>query len=153
VASKKQHYRLMTSIDLTGTQFTPLGGASSGFGGVFDGRGQTLRNPNFYEQGGGSVGPNLTDDYWIHGPEPMDQYRVVMDGVTAKGMAAWGNQLGPTRVESVVAYLQTLRGQNVPGGKAPEGEYFDPEAAAAEDAAEEAPEEAAEEAAEEAETP
>ena len=79
------------------------------------------------DTGGGSVGPNLTDNYWIHGPEPMDHHRVVTNGVPAKGMAAWGNQLGPKRVESVVAYLLTLSGTNVPGGKAPQGELYEEE--------------------------
>lgn len=76
------------------------------------------------ENGGGLVGPNLTDDYWIHGGTPMDIHKVVTEGVTAKGMAAWGNQLGPTRVNNVVAYVLTLRGTGVPG-KAPEGDYYD----------------------------
>jgi cytochrome c oxidase cbb3-type subunit 3 len=74
------------------------------------------------ERGQGLVGPNLTDAYWIHGNRPLDIHRVVTEGVTAKGMAAWGNQLGPRRVESVTAYVLTLRGTNVPG-KAPEGEF------------------------------
>ena len=76
-------------------------------------------------QGEGGVGPNLTDDYWLHGSSPLDQHAVVTNGVPAKGMAAWGNQLGPRRVETVVAYVLTLRGKNVPG-KAPEGELIEP---------------------------
>lgn len=76
------------------------------------------------DQGGGTVGPNLTDDYWVHGGAPLDIHRIVVDGVPAKGMAAWGNQLGPTRVQNVVAYLLTRRGDNVPG-KAPEGDHYD----------------------------
>lgn len=76
--------------------------------------------------GSGSVGPNLTDEYWIHGNKPMDIYNVVTHGVPAKGMAAWGNQLGPRRVESVVAYVLTIRNQNLPG-KAPQGDHYPPE--------------------------
>jgi cytochrome c oxidase cbb3-type subunit III len=72
-------------------------------------------------RGEGLVGPNLTDNYWIHGGKPMDLYNTVTNGVLSKGMAAWGRQLGPKRVESVVSYVLTLRGTNVPG-KAPEGE-------------------------------
>jgi cytochrome c oxidase cbb3-type subunit 3 len=72
-------------------------------------------------RGEGLVGPNLTDAHWIHGARPLDIHKVVTDGVLAKGMAAWGRQLGPKRVESVTAYVLTLRGTNVPG-KAPEGE-------------------------------
>jgi len=75
------------------------------------------------EQGQGVVGPNLTDRYWVHGPEPMDIHYVVTNGVAAKGMAAWGRQLGPSRVEAVVAYVLTLRNTEVPG-KAPEGVLY-----------------------------
>jgi cytochrome c oxidase cbb3-type subunit 3 len=74
------------------------------------------------EDGRGLVGPNMTDNYWVHGCEPMDNLKIVQEGVAAKGMPAWLNQLGPSRVQTVVAYLQTLRGTNVAGGKAPEGE-------------------------------
>ena len=76
------------------------------------------------EQGQGLVGPNLTDKYWIHGGEPLDIYDTVMNGVLDKGMAAWGNQLGPSRVQSVTAYVLTLRGTEVPG-KAPEGDPYE----------------------------
>ena len=84
------------------------------------------------EQGQGSVGPNLTDGYWIHGCEPMQMYETVKEGVPAKGMPAWMNQLGPDRVQAVVAYVMTLTGTEV-DGKAPEGEpcTFDAEAAQA----------------------
>ena len=48
-------------------------------------------------------------------------YKTVTDGVPAKGMPAWMNQLGPTRVQAVVAYMMTIRNTNIEG-KAPEGE-------------------------------
>ncbi|MEZ4386405.1 MAG: cbb3-type cytochrome c oxidase N-terminal domain-containing protein [Candidatus Krumholzibacteriia bacterium] len=73
--------------------------------------------------GSGLVGPNLTDDYWIHGPTGLDHLNVITNGVTAKGMAAWGNQLGPARVELLAAYVLTLQGKHRPG-KAPEGEFY-----------------------------
>ena len=72
-------------------------------------------------QGEGGVGPNLTDDYWLHGSRPLDIHRTITNGVTEKGMAAWGNQLGPRRVKEVVAFMLTLKGTHVPG-KAPQGE-------------------------------
>jgi len=74
------------------------------------------------DDGRGLVGPNLTDDAWVYGCEPMDQLKIVNEGVAAKGMPAWLNQLGPSRVQTVVAYLQTLKNTNAPNGKAPEGE-------------------------------
>ncbi len=72
------------------------------------------------DRGQGLVGPNLTDGVWIHGGRPLDIHKTVTDGVPSKGMAAWGRQLGPTRVQQVVAYVLTLKGTEVPG-KAPEG--------------------------------
>ena len=73
------------------------------------------------DQGQGFVGPNLTDGVWIHGCDPMSIQKTVNEGVAAKGMPAWLNQLGPSRVMDVVAYVMTFRGTNV-AGKAPEGE-------------------------------
>ncbi len=72
------------------------------------------------DQGQGLVGPNLTDGYWINGGTPMAIHQTVTNGVLSKGMAAWGNQLGPKRVQSVVAYLLTIKNTEVPG-KEPEG--------------------------------
>ncbi len=71
---------------------------------------------------GGNIGPNLTDDTWIHGGKPDEIYKTVTEGVAAKGMPTWGPQLGQERVESVVAYVLTLRNTNVAGGKAPQGD-------------------------------
>lgn len=74
------------------------------------------------EKGQGSIGPNLTDKYWIHGKgELMDIYSTVSEGVADKGMPAWGRQLSPAELRHVVAYVGTLRNTNVEG-KAPEGE-------------------------------
>jgi cytochrome c oxidase cbb3-type subunit 3 len=71
--------------------------------------------------GSGSVGPNLTDGYWLHGGQPLQILHTVTYGVADKGMAAWGNQLGPRRVQEVVAYVLTIKNTNRPG-KAPQGE-------------------------------
>ena len=75
--------------------------------------------------GGGNIGPNLTDAYWIHGSKPLDIFRTVTEGVPAKGMPTWGPQLGEQRVESVVAYVLSIRGTNVPAGKAPQGDLVE----------------------------
>ena len=73
------------------------------------------------DDGRGSVGPNLTDSFWVHGCEPMQMLKTINDGVAAKGMPAWQNQLGPTRVHAVLSYILTIKDNNV-AGKAPEGE-------------------------------
>jgi len=72
-------------------------------------------------QGEGKIGPNLTDGFWLHGSKPVDLYKVVTEGVVAKGMPAWERTLGAERVRAVVAYVLTLEGKNLPG-KAPQGE-------------------------------
>lgn len=87
------------------------------------------------DRGQGLVGPNLTDDYWIHGGDALSIHNTIVHGVVEKGMAAWGRQLGADRVDAVVAYLLTLRGTQVEG-KAPEGELWTPADAAGEAPAE-----------------
>jgi cytochrome c oxidase cbb3-type subunit 3 len=72
------------------------------------------------EQGKGGIGPNLTDDYFLHGASLMDIYQVIHDGVAAKGMPAWSRQLSPAELRQVVAFVGTMRGTNL-AGKAPEG--------------------------------
>lgn len=72
--------------------------------------------------GGGVVGPNLTDDFWLHGATPDAIYKTVEGGVSDKGMPAWGTQLGAVRTQAVVAYVMSVAGTNVAGGKGPQGE-------------------------------
>jgi len=74
------------------------------------------------QNGGGQIGPNLTDDFWLHGGTPTQILKTVRDGVPDKGMLAWGPQLGEQKVRAVTAYVLTLVGTHVPGGKAPQGE-------------------------------
>jgi cytochrome c oxidase cbb3-type subunit 3 len=71
--------------------------------------------------GGGNIGPNLTDAAWIHGGEGDKIYQTIRKGVPAKGMPEWGPQLGDEKVLAVAAYVMTLKDTNVPGGKAPQG--------------------------------
>jgi len=72
--------------------------------------------------GGGVVGPNLTDDFWLHGSAPEKIFRTIATGVPDKGMPAWQPQLGALKTQAVAAYVLTLRGTHAAGGKAPQGE-------------------------------
>lgn len=72
--------------------------------------------------GGGLVGPNLTDEFWIHGGAPDKVWKSVSQGVPDKGMPAWASQLGPDRVRAVTAYVISLRDTNVPSGKPAQGD-------------------------------
>lgn len=67
--------------------------------------------------GGGLVGPNLTDDYWIHGPKFADNVKVIWEGVPSKGMVTWRGVLKPTTIHAVGSYIYTLRGSNPPNPK------------------------------------
>ncbi len=77
--------------------------------------------------GEGLIGPNLTDDYWIHGGRFQDIVRVITNGVPAKGMIAWNAVLKPEEILNVASYVESLRGTNPPNAKAPEGEKYVPE--------------------------
>jgi cytochrome c oxidase cbb3-type subunit 3 len=72
--------------------------------------------------GGGNIGPNLTDRFWINGGTPMDIYRTVSEGGRPdKGMQSWKAN-GQLFVQRAVAYVLSIRNTNVPDGKKPEPE-------------------------------
>ncbi len=77
------------------------------------------------KKGEGLVGPNLTDDYWIHGNRINDLFKTVKYGVVAKGMPTWGKQLSPTQIQEVTSYILTLHGTNPPNAKAPQGKLYE----------------------------
>ena len=77
-------------------------------------------------QGEGGVGPNLTDQYWLHGGSIKDVFSTVKYGVPEKGMIAWKSQLSASEMHKVSSYLLTLVGTNPPNGKEPQGELYEP---------------------------
>ncbi|HSL89070.1 MAG TPA: cbb3-type cytochrome c oxidase N-terminal domain-containing protein [Ignavibacteriaceae bacterium] len=76
------------------------------------------------QYGEGLVGPNLTDDYWIHGGGIKNVFKVTKYGVPAKGMIAWQSQLSPNQMQEVSSYIISLYGTNPPNPKVPEGEKW-----------------------------
>lgn len=75
--------------------------------------------------GEGSIGPNLTDNYWIHGQGTLvDIETVIKKGVDGKGMPPWEQALSVAELKAVVAFVHSLSGTNVPNGKAPQGELI-----------------------------
>ena len=80
----------------------------------------TLCAPCHRADGGGLVGPNLCDDYWIHGSNFVDNVTTIWNGVPAKGMITWKNSLKPQEVVEVASYIYTLRGTHPPNPKPPE---------------------------------
>lgn len=61
---------------------------------------------------GGLVGPNLCDDYWIHGSNYVDNVKTIINGVPTKGMITWRGVLKPGQIQAVSSYIYTLRGSN-----------------------------------------
>jgi cytochrome c oxidase cbb3-type subunit 3 len=78
--------------------------------------------------GGGNIGPNLTDEYWLHGGSMSDIYKSVKYGIPEKGMISWEPLLSPEQMRDVSSYIITLAGTNPPNAKAPQGEVYQPEA-------------------------
>ena len=76
--------------------------------------------PCHREDGGGLVGPNLCDDYWIHGGTYHDTLRTIINGVPEKGMLSWRGVLKPDEVQAVASFIYSLRGSNPVNGKMPE---------------------------------
>ncbi len=76
--------------------------------------------------GGGLVGPNLTDDYQLHGTDRMGLFKTIRDGKPAKGMQSWSPVFKPLDVARLAAYVANLRGTKPAKGKAPQGEKIGP---------------------------
>ncbi|HEY0741106.1 MAG TPA: cbb3-type cytochrome c oxidase N-terminal domain-containing protein [Chryseosolibacter sp.] len=74
--------------------------------------------------GGNTIGPNLTDEYWLHGGDVKKVYTTIKDGFVEKGMPAWGKALSPKEVRDVTFYVMSLQGSNPADAKAPQGELF-----------------------------
>lgn len=71
--------------------------------------------------GGGLVGPNLTDAYWIHGGGIKDLFRTITQGVPEKGMIAWKDQLNPLQIQQVSSYIAGMQGTTPAVAKDPQG--------------------------------
>ncbi len=74
------------------------------------------------DKGQGIVGPNLTDDYWLHGGGVKNVFKTIKYGVPDKGMISWEKTLTPKQISEVANFIITLKGTNPPGAKAPQGE-------------------------------
>jgi cytochrome c oxidase cbb3-type subunit 3 len=81
---------------------------------------QKLCAPCHRPDGGGLVGPNLCDDYWIHGSNFVDNVKTIWNGVPNKGMVTWRGTLKPSEITAVASYIYTLRGTHPANPKPPE---------------------------------
>ena len=80
-------------------------------------------------KGEGGVGPNLTDDYWLHKGSLNDIYHTLKVGYPDKGMQSWASKFSPKEMSQLASYIKTLKGTNPPNGKVPQGDILTEEMA------------------------
>lgn len=78
------------------------------------------------KDGGGDIGPNLTDEYWLHGGSIKEIFKVVRHGVQGTNMIAWEGVISPDKMKNVASYVLTLQGTNPANPKKPQGELVKP---------------------------
>ena len=73
------------------------------------------------QQGQGGVGPNLTDEYWLHGGSVKAVYHTISEGVVEKGMMSWKKQLNPLQMQQLSSYVLSLQSTKPAGAKEAQG--------------------------------
>lgn len=82
--------------------------------------------------GEGQVGPNLTDDYWLHGGKVNDVFKTIKYGYPDKGMKSWKEDFSPSQIACLTSFIKTLQGTNPPNAKEKQGELYVEEASSPE---------------------
>lgn len=76
--------------------------------------------------GGGSVGPNLTDKHWKNGRGDVPSIvKVIQKGVAGTAMVAWESQLSKDEIINVSLFVRSLQGTTPAVAKAPEGDLIE----------------------------
>ncbi|MGJ5641183.1 cbb3-type cytochrome c oxidase N-terminal domain-containing protein [Formosa sp. S-31] len=77
------------------------------------------------QDGGGGIGPNLTDDHWILGGGIKNVFHTISEGGrSGKGMIAWKQSLKPAEIAQVASYVLSLQGTSPAKPKEPEGDII-----------------------------
>ena len=74
--------------------------------------------------GEGGVGPNLTDNYWLHNGSLNDIYNTIKKGYPDKGMQSWAVKFNPKEISELASFVKSLKGTNPPNGKIPQGGLY-----------------------------
>lgn len=111
----------LASIDENSVVFDESAGALASGKTIFDGNCAACHA----QDGGGGIGPNLTDAFWLHGGDIDDIFKVVKYGVIEKGMVPWEDQLSPAEIQNVSSYILTLGGTTPANPKDPQGEIHE----------------------------
>lgn len=90
--------------------------------------GETIFKQNCFachgKLGEGGVGPNLTDDFWLHGGSIKDIFTSIKYGIPDKGMKAWQADLSAIQINQITSYIKTIHGSRPANGKAAQGDMF-----------------------------
>lgn len=73
------------------------------------------------KNGEGGVGPNLTDEYWLHGGTISDVFKTIKYGWPEKGMKSWKDDYSPSQIAQIASYVESLAGTHPDNPKAPQG--------------------------------
>ncbi len=76
------------------------------------------------KDGGGSVGPNLTDNYWLHKGSLNDLFNTIRNGYPDKGMQSWSGNFSPKEISFLASYIKTLVGTKPAVAKEQQGEFY-----------------------------
>lgn len=75
-------------------------------------------------KGEGGIGPNLTDDYWIHGGNMNSIYHTIKIGYPEKGMQSWQSMYSPVQIKNLASFVKSIKGTKPANPKAPQGDLF-----------------------------
>ena len=79
------------------------------------------------EAQGASIGPNLTDEYWIHKGGIKDIFKTIKNGVQEKGMIPWGQQLSNAQIAAAATFIKSLQESHPANPKSPQGDKYEEE--------------------------
>ncbi len=74
--------------------------------------------------GAPGIGPNLTDEYWIHKGDIKSVFYSIKYGWPEKGMKSWKEDYSPIQIAQLASYVKSLKGTNPSPAKEKQGELF-----------------------------
>lgn len=78
------------------------------------------------DSGEGMIGPNLIDNYWLHGKGKISDIAIsIRSGIPEKGMAAWEDRMSEEEIQHIAAYIKSIQGTKVENAKEPDGELVE----------------------------
>jgi cytochrome c oxidase cbb3-type subunit 3 len=80
--------------------------------------------PCHLAEGQGLIGPNLTDDYWIHGGGIKDIFKTIKYGYPDKAMQSWKSTYSPLQIQQLASFIRSLKGTHPANPKAPQGNLY-----------------------------